>query len=131
MNELRDEIESEFEEFATKIDEIQQLARDKAEMLIRVELRAAKELFPDQDIEFVTAMYAPYIKVTPGIDGETKLSEFEIKDTSPKMQQLKVCVDRMTQIAIHLEDTYRHDLGFVTLGEDDLDDESELTGPKI
>ena len=136
--ELENEIEAEFEDFAQKIEAINDEASQKGEMLIRVELRTIQELFPNHSIEFMTGAYAPYIKVHPAIGGETVIHEFDIKSggrsemddiaDSPVMQRLKTCIDRMSRIAVHVEDRYRVDLGTVVL-DDGLEEENDLPAP--
>jgi hypothetical protein len=135
---LKDEIDAEFEEFRLKVDAISDEAAQKAEMLIRVELRTLTEMFPKHVIEFRTGMYAPYIFVTPEIGGMDKIHEFDIKKDgnpgmhdiaeTPEMQRMKECIEKMSEIAVHLEDRYRVDLSLVAL-EDDLDNENELPTP--
>jgi hypothetical protein len=136
--ELENEIENEFEDFAKKVDAINDEASEKGAMLIRVELRTIQELFPNHTIEFKTGAYAPYIEVHPPIGGETRIHEFDIKKNDhsemgeiadrPQMQQLKTCIDRMSRIAVHVEDRYRVDLGIVVL-DDQLEEENDLPAP--
>lgn len=136
--ELENEIESEFEDFARKVEAINDEASEKGAMLIRVELRTIQELFPNHAIEFRTGAYAPYIEVDPPIGGETSIHEFDIKKGGkpemddiadrPEMKQLKTCIDRMSRIAVHVEDRYHVDLGIVVL-DDQLEEEYDLPSP--
>ena len=136
--ELENEIEHEFEDFAKKVEAINDEASEKGAMLIRVELRTIQELFPNHSIEFRTGAYAPYIEVHPPIGGQTSIHEFDIKKGGKpemddiadrlEMQQLKTCIDRMSRIAVHIEDRYHVDLGIVNL-DDQLDAENDMRVP--
>lgn len=110
----------EFKEFDDQIDVIRDAAAEKAENLIKGELRALETAFPGHSFQFQSGMYDSYVVVTPPIHGQSSIKEYDIenqphaalRDVSdkPRMQFLRRRLHRMGEIATVLEDTFRRGL---------------------
>ena len=136
MRDEKQKIRDVFEDIEDKIAQLSQEAGVRAARLVRKDLEAIHKDYPNHTFEFWTGAYSPYLLADPPLHGVNKFHHDDIDDGprcllshvagQKKMQVLRERLERMTEIVIHTEDTFKVDIGYVTMtGGCDLDADAE------